>query len=262
LIFPLVITLVISSQKGGVGKTTLGINLAHAFARTGRRALLVDSDPQGSVGLSLTRQSRHLRGFFDHLSNPALSAEEVVIATRLPTLSLVAAGQAGGYEFGLGPTGPTAPRTKEFLDEVATLGFDVCIFDTAAGFFGVTAGILSVADAVLVPQQAEPLGVRSVPRMLEALGRLRVVNPQLQVLGVVLTMVQPELRESEEAASALRRLLPPELVMATEIGRDDLFIKASAKGVPAGVMKNGEEVLGTFDRLCREIDQKMSGESS
>ncbi|MGC6458852.1 MAG: ParA family protein [Akkermansiaceae bacterium] len=262
LICLFVITLVISSQKGGVGKTTLGINLAHAFARAGRRTLLVDSDPQGSVGLSLTRQSRHLRGFFDHLSNPALAADKVVIATRLPTLSMVAAGQAGGYEFGLGPTGPTAPRTKEFLDEVAELGFDICIFDTAAGFFGVTAGILSVADAVLVPQQSEPLGVRSVPRMLEALGRLRVVNPQLQVLGVVLTMVQSELRESVEAAAALRRLLPPELVMNTEIGRDDLFIKASAKGVPAGVMRDGQNVLGTFGQLSREIEIKMLGEGA
>lgn len=60
-----VITLAITSQKGGVGKTTVAINLAHAFARSGRRTLLVDSDPQGSVGLSLTRQSRHLTGFFE-----------------------------------------------------------------------------------------------------------------------------------------------------------------------------------------------------
>ncbi len=257
-----VITLVISSQKGGVGKTTLGINLAHAFARMGRKTLLVDSDPQGSVGLSLTRRSRHLRGFYDYLANPGLAASKVVIATRLPTLSLVAAGQTGGYEFGLTPTGPTAPRAKEFLDEVAGQGFGVCLFDTAAGFFGVTAGILSVADAVVVPQQAEPLGVRSLPRMLEALGRLRVVNPQLHVLGVVLTMVQKGLRESVEAAAALRRLLPPELVMQTEVGRDDLFVKASAKGVPAGVMSDGKELLELFDRLSRELDEKLSGMES
>jgi len=62
-----VTTLAITSQKGGVGKTTLSINLAYAFARSGRKTLLVDTDPQGSVGLSLTRQSRHLSGFYDFL---------------------------------------------------------------------------------------------------------------------------------------------------------------------------------------------------
>jgi len=252
-----VITLAISSQKGGVGKTTLGINLAHAYARTGRRTLLVDTDPQGSVGLSLTRQSRHLQGYYDYLENTAVKASEVVIATRIPTFALVASGQGSGYEFGMGRQSSTLSRTRAFLEEVETLGFDVCVFDTAAGFFGGTADILSVAASVLVPQQAEPLGVRSIPKMLEALGRMRAINPALQVLGVVLTMVKDDLAESVEAAAALRRLLPPEMVMKNEIGRDDLFIKASARGVPAGVMAEGGQVLSVFDQLCRELDRKM-----
>lgn len=252
------ITLAVSSQKGGVGKTTLAINLAHAYARMGRKTLLVDSDPQGSVGLSLTRQSRHLSGFFDLLGNPAIKASQIIVPTRLKTFSLVAAGQGSAYEMSSSAAGVTLYRVRSFLAEIASLGYDVCIVDCAAGLFGVTADVLSASDGVIVPQQAEPLGVRSVPKMLEALTRMRAVNSRLHILGVVLTMVQKNLQESRDSADALRGLLPSEMVMKTEIPRDDLFVRASAKGLPVGVMEEGFSVQSVFEELRSELDARMS----
>lgn len=256
-IFQTVITLAITSQKGGVGKTTLAINLAHAFARAGKRTLLVDADPQGSVGLSLTRQSRHLTGFYDMLGNPAVSAEKIIVPTRLATLSLVASGHSSAYELGGGSMGVTLHRVRCFLAEVEALRYEVCVWDTAAGLFGATADVLTASTGVIVPQQAEPLGIRSVPKILEALARMRVVNPKLQVLGVVMTMVKSELAESRDSAEALRKLLPPTMVFETMIPRDDLFVKASARGLPVGVMEEGEGALRTFEALRVEVEKRL-----
>ena len=150
--------------------------------------------------------------------------------------------------------GVSLHRVRNFFKMAATQGYDVCIIDTAAGLFGATADVLSACTAVVVPQQAEPLGVRSVPKMLEALTRMQIVNPRLRVCGVLMTMVQNRLPESVEAVQALRNLLPHKMVMQNVIPRDDLFVRASAKGLPVGVMEEGAGVLSVFDSLRSEID--------
>ena len=251
------ISIAISSQKGGVGKTTVSINLAHAFARAGVRTLLVDADPQGSVGLSLTRQSRLLSGFYDFLADPGIPLDRLIVPTRLETFSLVASGQASDYEAGSGGMGTHLARVRAFLRNVAGRGFDLCLIDTAAGLFGVTGDVIASSDAVMIPQQAEPLGIRSVPKLLEGLNRLRVMNPRLTVLGVVLTMVQNDLAESREAAAALRGLLPDEMVFNTQVPRDGLFVRASARGLPVGVLEEGAGAQTVFDSLRSEIESKL-----
>ncbi len=250
------INIAVSSQKGGVGKTTVSINLAHAFARAGVRTLLVDADPQGSVGLSLTRQSRLLAGFYDFLEDPGTPLDRLIVPTRLETFALVASGQASDYEAG-GGLGAHLARVRAFLRGVAARGYDLCIIDTAAGLFGVTGDVIASSDAIMIPQQAEPLGIRSVPKLLEGLNRLRVMNPRLTVLGVCLTMVQHDLAESTEAAAALRQLLPQDMVFQTQIPRDPLFIRASARGLPVGVLDDGAGAQTVFDSLRVEIENKL-----
>ncbi len=253
-----VISIAISSQKGGVGKTTLSINLAHAFARAGLNTLLVDADPQGSVGLSLTRQSRLLSGFYDFLADPGIPMERLIVPTRLETFALVAAGQASDYEAGNGSSGSHLARVRAFLRNAAARRYDICLIDTAAGLFGVTNDIISSTDAIIIPQQAEPLGIRSVPKLLEGLNRLRIINPRLNVLGVCLTMLQQGLAESTEAASALRQLLPEEMLFQTSIPRDEIFIRASAKGLPVGVLEDGKGAETVFDSLRAEVQAKLA----
>ena len=250
------ISIAVSSQKGGVGKTTVSINLAHAFARAGVKTLLVDADPQGSVGLSLTRQSRLLTGFYDYLSDPGIPLDRLIVPTRLETFALVASGQASDYEAG-GGMGAHLARVRAFLRSVSARGFDLCLIDTAAGLFGVTGDVIASSDAIMIPQQAEPLGIRSVPKLLEGLNRLRVMNPRLSVLGVCLTMVQHDLAESMEAAAALRQLLPQQMVLQTQIPRDGLFVRASARGLPVGVLEDGAGAQTVFDALRVEIEAKL-----
>jgi chromosome partitioning protein len=256
-----VISIAISSQKGGVGKTTVSINLAHAFARAGVRTLLVDADPQGSVGLSLTRQSRLLAGFYDFLIDPGIPIDRLIVPTRLETFALVTSGQGSDYEAG-GGMGAHLARVRAFIRGAAARGYDLCLMDTAAGLFGVTADVISSCDAIMIPQQAEPLGIRSIPKLLEGLNRLRIMNPRMNVLGVILTMVQQDLAESTEAAAALRQLLPQGMVFRSQVPRDPLFVRASARGLPVGALEEGAGALAIFDSLRAEIEGKLESSHS
>ena len=83
------------------------------------------------------------------------------------------------------------------------------LIDTPAGLTGCTADVLRTADFALVPQQAEPLGVRSLPQMLSALQTLRQRGARLQLAGILLTMMQHGQHESAEVVRELRQSTPP-----------------------------------------------------
>jgi chromosome partitioning protein len=243
-------TLAVASEKGGVGKTTVVLNLGLALARRGWRTLVVDTDPQGAISLSLDRDARASAGLAE-LADGTATFEEVRVETKVPELSFVPIGAVHRDSERLG-------RALDRVLELASDSYDLILFDTASGLGGHTSAVLKRTAQVLVPVQAEPLSLRTLKGTLDRLAELRE-ECGLQLLGVVLTMVQSSDPVSLASVQEVWSVLPARIVFDGFLPRDPAFLKASAYGVPVQMLsrRRPPAVAAVFESLAGEVEDRL-----
>ena len=240
--------LTVVAHKGGVGKTTVTANLGGAFAALGRRVLLVDCDPQGSVadalGLEVAAPT-----LADVLTDDA-TAEAAVRPTAVERLAVLPADQrltsVEDQLFGRAGWHQTLRRVLTPLRD-----YDVVLVDTPPGlgvlsFLGVLAG-----DAALVLCPPEFLAYRALGTVLATLDRARRITPEIALAGILPTLVggrsrhqQTVLADLEAAYGAL--LLPP-------VPRRAVLQDAARAGFPVTAYAPRSEAATTFMTLAQTL---------
>ncbi len=250
----------ICSHKGGVGKTTLALNLGLALAQLGHRTTVVELDSQESLAASLLRPGRSMPGLHEVITGSA-SLGDALIATKVPGFSLLPAGhvdplEAVGFQSllaqpeGLGPV-------MEGLG-----GEDFVLMDCPSGVGGATLGALGVATHTLIPIQAEPLSLRSVQLVLETMAGVRDRrNHDLELLGLVLMMFDRDADASMEVVRAAWKDFDAEVLFETVVPRSPVYLDASLHGVPVAFMAPGMHPEGRrFQMLAGEILRRLARE--
>ena len=234
------ITIAIANQKGGVGKTTTAINIATAMAATGWKTLLLDLDPQGnaSTGLGIDVNSRN-RSTYDILVDEVALAD-CIQPTNIPNLDMVPATvDLSGAEVELVSVEDRTARLRDAL--AGHKGHDICF------------NALGAADTLMVPLQCEFFGLEGLSQLLLTVERVQQrFNPDLGIVGIVLTMFDRRNRLTDQVADDVRDCLAG-LVFESVIPRNVRLSEAPSHGLPALVYDHSCAGSRAYIALAREL---------
>ncbi|NMP37563.1 MAG: ParA family protein [Clostridiales bacterium] len=252
----------ITNQKGGVGKTTTTVNLGVGLANMGKRVLLIDADPQGSLTVSLGIKKP------DDLSVSLATVMQDVIEDRgTPDGSGIIHHKEGvdllpsnielsGLEVSLFNTISRESILKGYLDTVKAK-YDYVLIDCMPSLGMMTINALVAADSVLIPTQPNYLSTKGLNLLMRSVSRIKKqINPKLRIDGILLTMVDGRTNNAKSIIASLRSSIGESIrVFDTEIPHSVRAAESSLEGKSIFAHDKGGKVTAAYESLTKEVMQ-------
>lgn len=187
--------LALCSQKGGVGKTTSCVNLAVGLARAGKKVLVIDNDPQGSMTASLGYPNPDellvtLATILTKIVEEESFENNLGILHHQEDIDLLPANiELSGMEVSLVNFMSRELVLKQYIEQMRH-GYDYILIDCSPSLGMLTINALACADEVIIPVQAAYLPVKGLEQLIRTIGKVRrQLNRQLEIGGILITMV-------------------------------------------------------------------------
>ncbi|WP_420177069.1 ParA family protein [Luteococcus sp. OSA5] len=248
------------NQKGGVGKTTTTINLGAALVETGRRVLLVDFDPQGSLSVGLGINPHTLESsIYNLLLTREHTPQEVIQPSVIEGLDILPSNiDLSAAEVQLVSEVAREQTLLRVLEKVED-DYDVILIDCAPSLGLLTINALTASHYVLMPLECEFFALRGIALLTDTISKVQErLNPKLQILGILGTMYDGRTLHSREV---LERVVDAfgEQVFHTVIKRTIKFPETTVAGEPITTYASSSPGAAAYRQLAKEVLARCHG---
>ena len=254
--------LAITNQKGGVGKTTTGVNLAASLAVTRQRVLLVDLDPQGNATMGSGIDKRILTRTVYHVLLGEAEIGAVRLTSNTGNYDVVPANrELAGAEIELVNIEQRETRLKSALIAFEN-EYDFILIDCPPSLNLLTVNGLCAAQAVLIPMQCEYYALEGLSDLVQTIKKVRAhLNPRLEIEGLLRTMYDPRNMLAKQVSIQLQEHFGDKLYR-TVIPRNVRLAEAPSHGLPAlgfdKTSKGAQAYLALAGEMLNRVAQRAS----
>lgn len=193
-------------QKGGVGKTTLSVNIGIGLARLGKKVLIIDADSQGSATVSLGFQEPdRLEYTLATVFEKTINDEEIPVTDGIlhheEGIDVLPGNiELAGVEVSMVNIMSRELMLRQYIHKLKEV-YDVIIIDCAPALGMITINALAAADAAIIPLSSQFLSVKGLEQLIRTIGKVkRQINPGLTIAGMALTMVDHRTNYAKDIA--------------------------------------------------------------
>ena len=187
--------IICANQKGGVAKSTSVVNIGIGLARLGKKVLVIDNDPQGSLTEALGYpQPDKIEITLATIMEWVLNEEEFDLDAGIlhheEGIDLMPANiELSGVETSLIGIMSSETVLREYVEMIRDK-YDYILIDCSPNLGQLTLNALVAADEVIIPVQAAYLPIKGLEQLLKTISRVkRKMNPSLNIMGILITMV-------------------------------------------------------------------------
>ena len=254
--------LAVVNQKGGTGKTTTCENLGVGLAQEGKKVLLVDVDPQGSLTISLgyprpdDLDSTLSELMAKVMQETPLSPGEGILHHEEGVDLIPANISLSGIEVSLVNAMSRETILKQLMEPLKRQ-YDFILLECMPSLGMLTVNALAAADNVLIPVQAQYLSAKGLEQLLQTVNKVRrQINPKLRIEGILLTMVDGRTNYAKDISNLIRETYGSKIkVFGTDIPHSVRAAEISAEGKSIFRHDPKGKVASAYRTLTKEVVQ-------